>query len=54
MDEDYSVDFSQLTTPADRVAVIATVPLTDNEAWTTMRPGELLLFRDGAPVTSRS
>lgn len=54
VDEDYAVDFSQLTTPADRVAVIATVPLTDNEAWTTMEPGELLLFRDGAPVVARS
>jgi glutamine amidotransferase len=54
VDEDYSVDFSQLTTPADRVAVIATVPLTDNEVWTTMKPGELLLFREGEPVASFS
>jgi glutamine amidotransferase len=50
MDEDYTVDFSLVTTPNDRVAVIATTPLTDNEAWTTIAPGELLAFRDGAPV----
>ncbi|MBK1680180.1 class II glutamine amidotransferase [Rhodocyclus tenuis] len=46
-DEDVSVDFAELTTPADRVAVIATTPLTDNECWTTMPPGSLWLFVEG-------
>jgi len=50
VDEDYSVDFSTLTTPLDRAAIIATRPLTDNEPWTTMVPGELLAFRDGEPL----
>lgn len=50
VDEDYTVDFSHVTTPDDRVAVIATVPLTDDEVWTPMHPGDLLMFRDGAPV----
>ncbi|BBL76821.1 class II glutamine amidotransferase [Methylomagnum ishizawai] len=50
VDQDVTVDFSQLTTPEDRVAVIATLPLTDNEAWTALRPRQLVLFRDGAPV----
>jgi glutamine amidotransferase len=54
VDEDYAVDFSQVTQPAERVAVIATVPLTDNEVWTAMKPGELLMFRDGAPIASLS
>jgi predicted glutamine amidotransferase len=49
-DEDYSVDFNLVTTPDDRVAVIATTPLTDNEAWTPIAPGELLAFRDGVPL----
>ena len=49
-DEDVSVDFSELTTANDRVAVIATVPLTDNEAWQTMAPGTLWLFAEGAPL----
>lgn len=49
VDEDYSVDFSEVTGSHDRVAVIATVPLTDNETWTPLAPGELLMFRDGAP-----
>ena len=51
VDDDYTVDFSLLTTPADRVAVIATLPLTDNETWTPLAAGELLMFKDGAVVT---
>jgi len=50
VDEDYSVDFSEVTTEHDRVAVIATVPLTDNEVWTPLVPGELCMFRDGMPI----
>jgi len=49
-DEDLSVDFAALTTPADRVAVVATQPLTADEAWTAMAPGEIQVFVDGAPV----
>lgn len=48
-DEDVSVDFSDLTTPRDKVAVIATRPLTDNEEWSVIEPGHLLAFRHGAP-----
>jgi glutamine amidotransferase len=29
------------------VAVVATEPLTDNEAWTPFAPGELRVFVDG-------
>jgi predicted glutamine amidotransferase len=46
-DEDVTVDFSRDTTPNDRVAVVATEPLTDNEAWTPFAPGELRVFVDG-------
>jgi len=49
MDQDVSVDFNEVTTPADRVAVVATTPLTDNEAWTSMPPGTLLTFESGQP-----
>jgi glutamine amidotransferase len=51
VDQDLTVDFSQITTPNDRVAVIATKPLTDNEKWTTLKPGELLAFHMGEPVS---
>lgn len=50
VDEDVTVDFSELTTLNDRVAIIATEPLTDNERWTKMQPGELLIFEEGKPV----
>jgi predicted glutamine amidotransferase len=49
-DEDVSVDFAQLTTPQDRVAIIVTEPLTTNETWTEFLPGELKVFVDGAPL----
>lgn len=49
-DQDLTVDFARLTTPADRVAVIATTPLTDNECWQIVPPGRLIRFQDGAPA----
>lgn len=49
-DEDLSVDFSEVTTPADRVAIIVTAPLTANETWTAFESGELKVFVDGAPL----
>lgn len=49
MDGDLSVDFAERGTPADRTAVIATTPLTD-EAWTFCQPGDMLMFRSGALV----
>src|SRR5690349_11109175 len=50
LDDDVEVDFSELTTPRDRVAVIATQPLTDNEQWTELGPGELAVFEDGTRI----
>jgi len=49
-DEDLTVDFATLTTPQDRVAVVATEPLTAGEDWRPMAPGELRVFVQGAPV----
>ena len=46
-DQDVSVDFNELTTPEDRVALIATQPLTDNEVWTELPVGRVALFADG-------
>ena len=51
-DADISVDFSAVTRPEDRVAVVATLPLTDNEQWTAIAPGTLMLFADGAVQAS--
>lgn len=49
-DRDLEVDFLQHTTPRDVVAVIATAPLTSNEAWDTFLPGEWRLWRGGTVI----
>ena len=49
-DEDVSVDFSQVTTPNDKVAIIVTAPLTTNETWEQFGAGELKVFVEGAPL----
>jgi glutamine amidotransferase len=50
VDEDMRVDFSKETNPKDRVAVIASNPLTRDEVWSTLPLGTLSVFRNGAPV----
>jgi glutamine amidotransferase len=50
-DEDLSVNFAEHTTPSDRVAVVATTPLTSDEQWTPLEAGELKVFENGAPLT---
>lgn len=49
-DQDLTVDFGQETTPNDVVTVIATRPLTTNEQWQKMVPGQLVLFREGEVI----
>jgi glutamine amidotransferase len=49
-DEDVKVNFSEVTTPNDRVAIIVTEPLTTNETWTQFKSGELKVFIDGLPL----
>ncbi|MFO7648013.1 MULTISPECIES: class II glutamine amidotransferase [Halomonas] len=46
-DAELTVNFAEHTTTRDIVSVIATEPLTDNEAWERMAPGDLLVWRDG-------
>lgn len=53
-DCDVTVDFQEVTTPLDRVAVIATQPLTDNESWTQMTDGQCLIFSQGQIVKEYS
>jgi predicted glutamine amidotransferase len=49
-DDDVTVDFAEVTSPRDRVAVVVTEPLTRDETWTAFAPGEIQAFVDGAPV----
>lgn len=46
-DEDVTINFADHTTPKDRVAVIATYPLTRDEAWVKGVPGTLWIFSAG-------
>jgi predicted glutamine amidotransferase len=46
-DQDVAIDFSAVTTAKDRVAVIATNPLTENESWFVHEPGSLMMFVEG-------
>lgn len=46
-DDDLAVDFAAVTTPNDRVAVVATMPLTRDEAWVEGRPGTMWVFSGG-------
>ena len=50
VDADLSMDFAQTNTTSDRLCVIATQPLTTNEAWQQLEPGELLWFEDGKVI----
>lgn len=47
LDDDVSIDFAAVTTPTDRVAVIATLPLTSNESWQQLAKNQLLMFEEG-------
>ncbi|WP_241587586.1 class II glutamine amidotransferase [Rosenbergiella epipactidis] len=44
IDQDIEVDFMQQTTAHDVVTVVATQPLTGNETWHKIMPGEWKLF----------
>ena len=47
-DAELQIDFSAVTSQRDRVAVIATEPLTRDEAWQQGKPGTLWVFSRGA------
>lgn len=49
-DADLNIDFSGETTPDDVVTVIATQPLTNNEQWQALAPGEMAVFVEGRLV----
>ena len=53
-DAELTVDFQAETSPNDVVTVLATAPLTSNEAWTLMRSGEWRLWRRGECIADGS
>lgn len=50
LDDEISIDFNEVTTPNDRVAVIATLPLTQNETWQQLAQNEFAVFHQGEVV----
>ena len=52
-DQDLSIDFADVTSTDDRVAVVVTAPLTTNENWVTLPRGEVVAFVDGAMLDPR-
>lgn len=46
-DADLSIDFVKETSPSDIVTVIATEPLTQDETWHKIMPGQLCIFEKG-------
>lgn len=49
-DREMTVNFKPVTTPDDRVAVVATTPLTEGETWITMEPGTIWMMKEGEVV----
>jgi glutamine amidotransferase len=47
-DEEVSVDLSELNGPDDKLVIVVTQPLTTNENWVAMAPGEMRVFKDGS------
>ncbi len=52
IDADIVLDLAAVNKPDDRMAVIATAPLTDNEAWIQLSPGDLMMFEQGCLMQS--
>jgi len=50
-DKDLMVDFAPHAGTGDRVAIVATEPLTRNERWMPMAAGQLMTFTAGAIAT---
>ena len=48
-DDDIKMDLSEHNGPEDRLAIIVTEPLTTNENWTALEPGQFMTFVEGCP-----
>ncbi len=48
-DDDITMDLSEHNGPQDRLAIVVTEPLTTNEDWTALEPGQFMTFVEGCP-----
>ena len=53
IDEDFSIDFAALKKEEERMAVIATLPITCDEKWHQFAVNEFILFHKGEIVARR-
>jgi predicted glutamine amidotransferase len=51
-DRELTLDLAQLNAPTDRMVVVATQPLTHDEPWQSLAPGETRVFADGRSLWS--
>ena len=54
VDDDVEIDFGTQTTPQDKVAVIATLPLTHNECWQQFAVGEMAMLAQGEIIARQT
>jgi predicted glutamine amidotransferase len=54
LDRDLEIDLDRFNRPGDRMAVVATAPLTQHEPWQLMAPGELRVFGQGRLLAARN
>ena len=52
-DGEMTVNFSDVTTDKDKVTILVTIPLTDNEQWQQLAVDECIVFHDGEMVVQR-
>nr|WP_255016725.1 class II glutamine amidotransferase [Psychrobacter sp. PraFG1]UTT87684.1 class II glutamine amidotransferase [Psychrobacter sp. PraFG1] len=46
-DDELSINFGDVTTDKDKVSILVTVPLTENEEWQQLAVNECLVFQEG-------
>lgn len=49
-DGEMTINFQDVTTENDKVTILTTIPLTDNETWSQLAVDECLIFKDGDVV----
>jgi predicted glutamine amidotransferase len=51
-DDDLTVDFAELAAPGDVVTIVSTEPLTIDEPWVRVQPGQALWIVEGRVSTT--
>ena len=49
-DDEISINFGDVTTDTDKVTILVTIPLTENEKWQQLAVNECLIFEEGEVI----